>query len=154
MKIGYKVQDIMTNMPVKIGKNTSVVEAAQMMDKFNVNSLLVVEEKPEGIVTDEDFVRKLVAKGKMSEETIVEEIMSKNLVTIQPEKDIYEAIVMMRDNNIRQLPVLDGEKLVGFLTMKDILKIQPELFDIVVESINLREEDRKMKSLEMDDSEI
>jgi len=145
MRTGYKIQDIMTNMPITTDKKTSVVEAAQLMEKYNVNSLVVVEDKLLGVLTDEDFVRKLVAKAKNLEKAFVEDIMSTNLVTISPGKDVYDAIVLMRDNNIRHLPVLDGENLVGFLTMKDILKIQPELFDIVVESINLREEDRKMK---------
>ena len=156
MKTGYKVQDVMTTVPIKVEKSTSLKEAAQLMAKFNINSLVVIEEnKLVGVVTDEDFVRKLVAKwDHPKDEATISQIMSTDLVTIEPHRDIYQALVVMRDNAIRQLPVLEGDKLVGFLTQKDILKIQPELFDIVVESLELREEGRKIKGVLDEDEAI
>jgi CBS domain-containing protein len=151
MKTGYKVVDVMTTMPITVEKTTSLKDAAVLLKKYNINSLLVMEEKKLiGILIDEDFVRKVISEGKNPEKLTVNDIMEKHLITIGPQKDIYDAIVIMRDNSIRQLPVLENNKLAGFLTMKDILKIQPELFDLVAESIELREEDRKMKVLDED----
>lgn len=156
MKTGYKVQDVMTNMPVKVEKTAGLRETAELMVKFNVNSVLVMEnDKLVGIVTDEDFVRKLVAVKSHAIEGKISEIMSSSLLTISPEKDLYDAILLMRDNSIRQLPVMVEENLVGFLSMNDILKIQPELFDIVAESISLREQERKFKNIEgLEEEEI
>ena len=65
------------------------------------------------------------------------------MITISPTKDIYDALKVMRDFNVRHLPVLDKGKFLGFLTIKDILKIQPQLFEIIVEKFELREESRK-----------
>jgi len=149
MQTGYKVMDIMTNKPVTASKDMVLKDAAALMEKENVNSLLIVEnDRPVGIVTDEDMVRKSVAKGLDSKKLKLKDIQSSGLTTITPDKDVYDALILMRDHNIRQLPVIDGGKLVGFLTLKDILKIQPELIDLVVEKYEVREESRKMQELE------
>lgn len=144
MKTGYSVRDVMTNKPVAVDPNCSIIDAAKIMHTHNVNSLVITKNKEAiGIVTDEDFVRKIIAKGSDFTKKKVSDLMQKKLITISPNHDIYNALTIMRDNNIRQLPVLDRKKMIGFLTMKDILKIEPELFDIIVEKYELREETRK-----------
>lgn len=138
MKTGYKVLDVMTNKPIIASKELSMKDAAKFMKEKSVNSLLIIEnELPIGIITDEDCVRKVLAEGLDAKKTRIKEIMSNELVTIQPNKDIYDALILMRDHGIRQLPVLDGKKLVGFLTLKDILKIEPELIDLLVEQYEM-----------------
>ena len=67
----------------------------------------------------------------------------KTLFTIEGESDIYDALVIMRDENIRHLPVVNKGEMVGLLTLKDILKIQPALFELIVEKFELREEENK-----------
>lgn len=154
MQTDYKVMDVMTNKPVSAGKEITLKEAAQIMLNSNVNSLLIVEsDKPIGIVTDEDLVRKVIAKGLDPKKIRIKDIMITDLITISSNKDIYDAMKLMRDHNIRQLPVVDKGKLVGFLTAKDILKIQPELFDLWIEKYELREEQRKLseKSIEQEE---
>ena len=149
MQTGYKVMDIMTNKPITASRDMTLKDAALLMEKDNVNSLLIVEnDMPMGIVTDEDMVRKCVAKGLDSKKLRLKDIASSDLTTITPDKDVYDALILMRDNNIRQLPVVLNKKLEGFLTLKDILKIQPELIDLVVEKYEVREESRKMQELE------
>ncbi|MEM4260056.1 MAG: CBS domain-containing protein [Candidatus Woesearchaeota archaeon] len=144
MKTGYRVRDVMTNKPIIVDPDCSVIDAAKIMRTHNVNSLIITKNKEAvGIVTDEDFVRKIVAKGEDFKKIKIREVMEKKLITIGPDQDIYHALILMRDNNIRQLPVLEKNKMIGFLTMKDILKIEPELFDIIVEKYELREESRK-----------
>jgi signal-transduction protein with cAMP-binding, CBS, and nucleotidyltransferase domain len=69
--------------------------------------------------------------------------MEEKLITISPEKDIFEAITVMRDNNIRHLPVMQDGKFYGLVTTKDILKIEPDLFELMVDRIELKEEKRK-----------
>lgn len=141
MQTGYKVIDVMTNKPVTCSKEMLLKDAAQLMGDINVNSLLVVEnESAAGIITDEDIVRKVVAKGLDVRKLKIKDIMVTDLISIAPEKDIYDALIYMRDNNIRQLPVIKSKKLVGFLTTKDILKIEPELIDLLVEKYSIREE--------------
>ncbi len=144
MKTGYKVMDAMTINPVMLSKDTSLKECAQIMEKKHVGAVLIgTKDNVEGVLTEQDIVRKVVGKGINPLEKKVGEFMEKKLLKIRPEKDISDAIVLMRDKNIRHLPVFDGKKFVGLLTLKDILKIQPRLFDLMVERFELREEERK-----------
>ncbi len=148
MQTGYKVMDIMTNKPVTASKDISLKDAATLMANEDVNSVLIVENnQPVGIVTDEDIVRKCVAPGLDSRKVKLKDIACFNIITIKPEKDIYEALEMMREHNIRQLPVVDKE-LVGFLTVKGILKIQPDLVDLWMEKFEVREESRRLQEME------
>jgi len=144
MKTGIKVADAMTNKPVMASSELTVTECAKLMRKYAVGSLLVKEGKDIiGILTEFDFVTKVVAKGKNPDDLVARDIMEKNLITISMDKDIYDAMMDMRRNDIRRLPVKDDGNIVGFLTMKDILKIEPQLFDLLVEKISLREEKSK-----------
>lgn len=137
--------DVMTNRPITALKTTKLFEAAKLMAEHNINSLLIADgETALGIITDEDIVHKVVAKGIDPKKILIKDIMSEELVTINPGKDIYNALIVMRDHNIRQLPVMEKGKLIGFLTLKDILKIQPILIDLLVEKYEIREpEERK-----------
>ncbi len=146
MKTGYKVCDVMTLKPVSVSPKTSIVECGSVMAKNHVGSLVVRSGVAiVGLVTEKDIVRKVVAKNLDPKKTLVEEIMLRKFPVISPEKDVYDALVLMRDKNIRQVPVMDGRNMVGFLTGKDILKVQPQLFELLAEKIELREQDRKLK---------
>jgi CBS domain-containing protein len=145
MKTGYRVLDVMTNKPVTASKDMILQDAARLMEENNVNSLLIVESgKAIGIITDEDIVRKVVAKGLEPRKLRLKDLFVTELISITSDKDIYDALILMRDHAIRQLPVIDDDKLVGYLTLKDILKIEPELIDIIAEKYELREESRKL----------
>jgi CBS domain-containing protein len=146
METGYKIGDCMTIQPVTVSKDISLSDCAKMMRDKRVGSLLVIDKgKLVGLITEQDLVRKAMAEALDTNKTLVKDVMipSADLVTIGPEKDIYDALKTMRDYSIRHLPVMQRGQLVGFLTQKDILKIQPQLFDLVVEKIALREESRK-----------
>ncbi|RJQ16975.1 CBS domain-containing protein [Candidatus Woesearchaeota archaeon] len=146
MRTGYVVEDFMTNKPVTVTKDTSLKETSNVMKKHDVNSVIIADgQNLLGIITDEDIVRKLVALGLNPETVTAEQIMEKNMVTTQRKKDLYEAMIIMRDNDIRHLPVVEQGKLYGFITMKDILKIQPELFDILSDKYAMRNSFIKVK---------
>ncbi len=145
MKTGINVVDAMTIRPVQVDSGMSIVECAKMMKSSHIGSLIIKEEgKIIGIITDQDFVRKVIAKELDPKKVKAGEIVKRNLISISPGKDIYDALKLMQDNNIRHLPVMDGGKMVGFLTIKDILKIQPQLFEIIVGKFELKEEERKI----------
>ncbi len=149
MKTGYKVCDIMTKKPIEVTPNTSIVDCARIMAENHVGSLLVGENKKLlGLLTEKDIVRKIVARGFNLEKINARDAMNTKFISIAPEKDIYDALVIMRDHNIRQLPVISGKTVVGYLTGKDILKIQPQLFELLADKIELREQERKLGVLE------
>lgn len=141
MRTGFLVGDAMTKRPLVVSPQENVRHAAALMKKENVGSLVVLKhETILGIITQEDIVFKIVAEKKDPATTLVTEIMSKPVVTISPEKDIIEAISLMNHQKIRQLPVISEEKLIGYLTLKDILKIEPELLELSSDIFMLREE--------------
>lgn len=141
----YKVYDAMTTNPVTISENITVQQAAQKMEENKVGSLLIKKGlKVVGILTERDVTRKLAAKNLSAKNTLSKEIMSKELYTINPKADIQDAMKLMGDINKRQLPVVDeNQELVGMLTLKDVLKIQPQLIGLIHEKLRVKEEDRK-----------
>ena len=146
MQTGIKVGDAMTNEPFTIGPEASVIECARLMSEKGVGSVLIKgSELLLGIVTEQDLVRKTLAVGLNAPETPVRAIMEKKLFTITPDKDIYDALILMKKYDIRHLPVMNGGVLVGYITSKDILKIQPHLFESLADIIELREEERKLR---------
>lgn len=145
MKTGIAVCDAMTHQPVYVGPQITLKECANIMQKNKVGSLLVKDKnKLLGIFTERDMVRKSIAFNKHPSEIYAKDIMVEDVVTISSDKDIFEAIHKMKDHDIRHLPVLnDNGKFVGFLTLKDILRIQPQLFESFVDIFNLKEASRK-----------
>ena len=144
MKTGVRVMDAMTKGLISIKPEATVAACAKKMISKGVGGILVLENRDlKGIVTEKDMVEKIVAKGKDPRRVLAKEIMSRKIVSIAPEEDLYEAMITMRDEEVRRLPVLHNKKPVGLLTAKDILRIEPSLFDLMVEKMNIREADDK-----------
>ncbi len=144
MKTGIKAADAMTVQPIFVRSDDSLEYCAKEMDHHHVGAILVKDEEDVlGLLTEQDIVRNCIAKGINPLDKKVMDYMERELHTITPDVDIFEALIKMRDSNIRHLPVVDGKKLLGLLTLKDILKIEPQLFDLLVEQFELREEDKK-----------
>ena len=144
MKTGYKVYDCMTTKPISVSSEISLEECAKVMAANHVGALVIKDDhQSRGLITEQDIVRKIIAKGINPLAKKVRDFMEKKLLTISPNDDIYEALIKMRDSNIRHLPVVNKGKMVGLLTLKDVLKIEPSLFELLVEKFELREEKRK-----------
>ncbi len=122
-----RVEDYMTKGVVFANLTDSLQSAAAKMAERDIGSIVIVQEgKPIGIVTERDFVRRVAALGKDSRTLTVADIMSTPLVTVGPECDINSAAKIMTDNNIKRLPVVEGERLVGIITSFDIAKVMAE----------------------------
>ncbi|MBI4139891.1 CBS domain-containing protein [Candidatus Woesearchaeota archaeon] len=146
MKTGVSVADVMTEHPIVVGPETSLQECARVMTENHVGAVLIQGRGDLlGIVSEQDIVRKSVLNGDIPSRIRVKDIMVSKLITISPSADVFDAVRVMAEENIRHLPVIRGENFAGVVTMKDILKIQPELFQILVDKIELREEERKVK---------
>ena len=144
MKTGYKVHDCMTTKPISVSPEASLEECAKVMSQNHVGALVIKDyHQSKGLITEQDIVRKAIAKGINPLTKKVKDFMEIKLVTISPNDDIYDALIKMRDGNIRHLPVVEHGKMAGLLTLKDILKIEPQLFELLVEKFELREETRK-----------
>ena len=144
MDTGIKVGDLMTKEPVTVSHNTSLQECARIMAKEHVGSLLVTKNKKlVGVVTEQDIVRKAVIKNLSAKNNPISKVMETKLITVSPSLDIFEALKKMSKFNIRHLPVMHKGAMVGFITTKDILKVQPELFDILQDKIEIRQQEQR-----------
>lgn len=147
METGIKVGDAMTFKPVTVPPTATLKECAQIMEKNHVGSLIVKDgDILLGIATEQDFVRKGLGNLADPENAKVSEVMALSIHSVTPEDDIADALQMMNDYNIRHVPVMHKGKFVGLITGKDILKIQPHLFETLAEKIELREEERKLRA--------
>jgi CBS domain-containing protein len=101
----------------------TVYEAISVMDERNVGALLVMDgERVVGIITERDYTRKVILKGRSSKETPVETIMSRDLVVIEPDRTVKEALAIMTEKRCRHLPVFRGGELLGILSIGDLVK--------------------------------
>lgn len=135
----------MTVKPVVADPRMSIREVAALMDRFDVGSVLIKRgTELLGIVTESDIVRRGVLEGYDMKHAPVLGIMTKDIVTVSPAMDLFEVALLMKDTEVRTFPVTHEGDLVGFVTAKDILKLQPDLFENLVDSLQLREEERKL----------
>ena len=148
-----RVSEIMTNAAVIDQADDTLAEAARKMWQQQTGSLLVMDgEDLVGIVTERD-VLKAVAAGVKLDETRVSEVMTKDLVTVGPGTSLREAAKVMTDRWIRHLPVLDGGKLVGVMSQRDLAGVlagalnEPEALQQLVEASELARE-RRLKRIE------
>ncbi len=120
------VKDILAtkgNDVVTIDHKQSVYDAIMLMDSHHIGSLVVTAEGAlAGVITERDYACKVIVKGKQSKSTTINEIMSDKLVVAKPETTINECMALMTNKHIRHLPVLDGEKLVGLISIGDVVK--------------------------------
>ena len=106
-----------------IASDAKVFEALQKMADRNIGALLVMEgETTVGLISERDYARKIVLKGKFSRDVPVRDIMSTDMVRIGPEEDVEGCMELMTDNRVRHLPVFDHERLVGIVSIGDIVK--------------------------------
>jgi len=126
IEISGKVSSILAHKKAStvwsIGPNAMVFDAIQLMDEKSVGALPVVDNKTlVGIVSERDYTRKVILKGRSSKETPVNEIMTKQLVTVNPSNSVSECMRIITEKRVRHLPVLEGTKLVGILSIGDVV---------------------------------
>ena len=143
------VGDAMTLKPVTISPKKSVQACAQLMIKNKVGSLLVIDgKKLLGMITEKDIMRQVVAKHLSAKKLTAKDIMVKRLKTIAPNKDLFYVMNFMKKHKITRLPVLHEKRLQGYLTISDVLKVQPTLLEIAQERGVFKLSKRKEKYIE------
>lgn len=132
MQTGVKVIDIMTEKVVVVKPTETLERCAKLMLKRHLGNVLVMKnEKLLGIITEKDLVREVISKGINAKKTQADQVMSKRIQSISPSADILEAMHHMKTHKIRRLPVIFKKNVIGIITEKDILKIQPAILEIV-----------------------
>ena len=141
------VGDIMTRNFVSALPEDSLYKCAKKMAKERVNSLVIAKNrKLVGILTSRDILWAITKKPLLDLRKIrVIDIATRKVAVIKPSADIYQAIKKMQTFNFRRLPVLSKGEVIGVLTLKDILSIEPALFEESKVLMDIREEERKLK---------
>lgn len=132
-----KVKDIMTKNVAYINPASTVVEAAQLMQKHNVGSIPVCDQSGViGIVTDRDIVVRNVAHGNNPQSTKVQDVMTSSIATATPDMDVSAVSKIMASSQIRRVPVVENNKLVGIVALGDVAtdaKYDTEVADALAE---------------------
>jgi CBS domain-containing protein len=131
------VRDAMTADPRSIGKSVSVVEAAQLMREGHIGSLpITADEQLVGMITDRDIAMRVVAEAADHTNTSVGDVSSRDLVTVEPDEDLDEALQLMARHQVRRLPVVENGRLVGIVAQADIALSENEKTAKLVEAIS------------------
>ena len=118
-----QIKEVMTDKVQTCETSTTVLEAARLMAQSDIGPIPVVEGgRPVGLVTDRDIVVRAVAEGRDPQMTTVGEIASTELVTVQPEQSLEEALELMARRQLRRLPVVEGDKIVGIVAQADVAR--------------------------------
>lgn len=126
--LGDKGRDL-----VFTGPTSTVYDAIELMAKKNIGALPIVEnDRLVGIFTERDYARKVILKGKASPTTTIREVMSENPICVIPEQTVEECMALMTDKAIRHLPVLENNRMIGIVSIGDLVKsiIQEQQFII------------------------
>ena len=106
-----------------IGPGARVFDALRLMAEKDVGALLVIEnDQLAGILSERDYARKVILQGKSSQDTPVREIMTERVVCVQPKNTVEECMALMTDKRVRHLPVIENGKIVGILSIGDLVK--------------------------------
>jgi CBS domain-containing protein len=114
---------------IRIDGSTTVIEAVRAMVEANVGAILVAGEdlnNVEGIFTERDYLRRVAVQGLGERETPVREVMTSPVVVITPETEVEEAMALMTDRRIRHVPVVEDDRVVGMISIGDLVRKQSE----------------------------
>ncbi|MCK5023522.1 MAG: CBS domain-containing protein [Candidatus Aenigmarchaeota archaeon] len=138
------VKEIMSKNVVTIGPDVTVQNAAEKMVKHETKFLIVIEKgKLHGIVTEWDFVKKVAGEEEFKENAKLETIMSKKVIVVPPDVEISDAAEIMSKNNIRKLPVVENNVLIGVVTAMEILAAEPKMLKQITDLIATSRQQQK-----------
>jgi CBS domain-containing protein len=122
MKVSKILEDKGRNV-FSIEPDATVYEALRIMGEKNIGALVILEQgKLTGIISERDYARKVVLQNKRSRETAVKDIMTSNVITVKPEDSIEHCMALMSNKKFRHLPVVEGDEVVGVLSISDIVR--------------------------------
>ena len=123
MKTVHQLLESKGRTIVSVAPDAKVIDALRVMADREIGAVLVVDhDRLVGIMSERDYARKVILKGKSSQETHVREIMTQRVIYVRPQQTVPECMALMTNKRVRHLPVLDGDRLVGVLSLGDLVK--------------------------------
>jgi len=122
MNIRQVLQGKTVNALYSVSSDQTVLEALKLMAEKNIGAVMVVDDdKLTGIFSERDYARKIILQDRNSDDTPVSDVMTPNVITIEPEQRLEECMVIMSDRHIRHLPVMEAGKLIGIISINDVV---------------------------------
>ena len=138
------VREAMTEHPRSIRPSASVVEAARLMRDEHIGSLPITDgDTLVGVITDRDITTRVVAEAADLATTSVGDVYSQNLISVQPDKELEEALQLMARHQVRRLPVVENGRLVGIVAQADVALSENQKTGELVEAISERSEEER-----------
>ena len=120
-----------------ISPDATVYDALKEMSDREIGALIVMKgEKVVGIISERDYARKIILKGKSSKETMVKEVMSSTLINVKPENSVEECMILMTGKHVRHLPVFDKGKFLGIVSIGDVVKSIISKQEMLIEQLS------------------
>lgn len=141
MENEVEIREVMTDGVIAVEKDETVVEAAKLLEEEGIRGLVVVEDgEAVGVIVCRDIVYQVISEGLDPEKTLVEDIMSTDLIVAEADEFLDDVAMAMAQNNISRVPVVEGEMLTGIVTQSDILRAWPGFAEIIGEEIEMNAE--------------
>lgn len=140
------VKDIMSKPVYKIDESKTVKDAAEIIKRTRRGFLVVVKgNKPVGVLSDSDIIRKVVSENKVPSKIKIKDVMTKYFVSIDSSEDLLSAVRKMKRGNVHRLPVIDSGKIVGVISLTDVARTSPEMLDLLEHRLKMKEEPYEMQ---------
>ena len=123
MKTVHQLLETKGSAVVSVSPEAKVIDALRVMAEREIGAVLVVDnDRLVGVMSERDYARKVILKGKSSQDTYVREIMTERVVYVRPQQTVPECMALMTNKRVRHLPVLEGDRLIGVLSLGDLVK--------------------------------
>jgi len=144
-----KIENVMVSDVITVEAEATVRQAVDIMNKHEIGCLVVVdeEEKPVGVMTERDLLRRVLAKRKDPVRTKVSQVMSKPIITATPHMDLEAAAKLMFEKKIKKLPVVEDGQLVGLVTLTDMVRVQPQIIKVLKSLAKAKLPPKRMKKV-------
>ena len=140
------IKDVMSMPVLAIDVKKTALEAGKLMREHRKGFLIVTEKnKPIGVVSESDLIEKVICKKLKSDKIKLDAIMQEPIIAVNPEDDILTASRKMKENNVHRLPVVSSGKLVGVISLTDIARTSPEMFDLLEYRLKMKERPFEIK---------
>lgn len=121
-----------------VSPDATVFDAIKLMSERGVGALLVMQDNLlTGVISERDYTRKVILKGRSSSSTTVQEIMTSNIITLTPDSSVDQCMVLMNENQIRHLPIVDDGRVIGVVTIMDVIKNILSEKEFIIEQMEL-----------------
>lgn len=119
-----------------VASKDTIFNAVQLMADKDIGSLIVMDgDKLVGIVTERDYARKVILEGKSSKDSAVDEVMTTRMLCVSPDRTVDECMALMTDKRVRHLPVLDDKRVVGVVSIGDLVKAVINEQQVIIEQL-------------------